>query len=188
MLGTMSEPSTEAEEYPAGARAVAKYTPDEETHPGDVSLPGYLGAVPSLVAAGGIFTFDAAFVEELAGQAEFDVAGVLDLSDEGDRALRAEIESIVDTIVVPAELRQADEVAAEVEEAAPEKLKGEALDDAARAAGIPTSLSADEKRAALADLEPVEPVAPVEPTENPPLEAAPAGEPVVDTAPEGEHA
>lgn len=180
MLGTMTEPSTEAEEYPAGARAVARYTPDVETHPSEVSLPGYLGAVPSLVGPGGVFTFDASFTAELDGQVEFEVARVLDLSDESDRKMRDEIESIVDTVVVPAELRQADELAAEN---SPENLKGEALDEAAKAAGISTSLTADEKRAALADRPPTS----VEPVPNPPLAAAPAGEPV-DDAPEGEQA
>ena len=48
------------------------------------------------------------------------------------------------------------ESAAHAEEeaaAAAEALKGKALDDAAKKAGISTSLSADEKRAALAELE-----------------------------------
>jgi hypothetical protein len=49
-----------------------------------------------------------------------------------------------------------EETAAYLEEeaaAAADALKGKALDDAAKKAGIPTSLSADEKRARLAELE-----------------------------------
>ena len=60
-----------------------------------------------------------------------------------------------------------EESAAHAEEeaaAAAEALKGKALDDAAKKAGIPTSLSADEKRARLAELE-AESATPTEETE-----------------------
>ena len=58
-----------------------------------------------------------------------------------------------------------EESAAAAEEeaaAAAEALKGKALDDAAKKAGIPTSLSADEKRARLAELEQAESATPTE--------------------------
>jgi hypothetical protein len=61
-----------------------------------------------------------------------------------------------------------EESAAHAEEeaaAAAEALKGKALDDAAKKAGIPTSLSADEKRARLAELEQAESATPTKETE-----------------------
>lgn len=61
-----------------------------------------------------------------------------------------------------------EESAAHAEEeaaAAAEALKGKALDDAAKKAGIPVSLSADEKRARLAELEQADSATPTEETE-----------------------
>lgn len=112
----MSEQTSTEAEVPVGARAVAQYVGHDTEEPeAERSLPGYLGAVPSIVKVGTPFTFDASFAAELEASGEFEVHGLLDLDVEGDRELRDKIEEEVTArtgAVVPAELAEADEAAA----------------------------------------------------------------------------
>lgn len=144
----MSEQQTEAG-GPDGSRVVVQYVGPEGADESPVSLPGYLGALPSIVKPGDLFTALVEYAAELDGQAEFEVGDEIPATHpDFTEAVRSIAGEAHVAPAVPLDLARADKARAEAEAA---DLKGDDLTDALRERGLPLSGTADEKRARIAE-------------------------------------
>lgn len=134
---------------PDGSRVVVQYVGPEGADESTVSLPGYLGALPSVLKAGDLFTVPAEHADELDAQDEFEVGDVIPVDHpEFAEAVATIAGDAQVAAAVPADLARADAVRAK---ARAENLAGDSLTEALRDRGLPLGGSADEKRARIAE-------------------------------------